>query len=180
MASRYGILLAVPLSPFLAGQTCELGLDLKSKLGFEGLLTCRLVTNRFPRQRDPRSSSSLFDSYGGGDSRPASRSPAPAGGYGYGGYAGPAVNAYPNGNGNGSASFRSATPDKKYVITFLSRIQGVREEGLVMRTCLLSWAGSGLGLDIILIFVLGVTIPMLCFLRLNLRMMLRLRVSQLK
>ncbi|OOQ84100.1 putative SNARE complex subunit (Bet1) [Penicillium brasilianum] len=69
------------------------------------------MASRFPRQRDPRSSSSLFDSYGGGDSRPASRSPAPAGGYGYGGYAGPAANAYPN--GNGSASFRSATPDKK-------------------------------------------------------------------
>ncbi|EPS27439.1 hypothetical protein POX_e06403 [Penicillium oxalicum] len=69
------------------------------------------MASRFPRQRDPRSSSSLFDSYGGGDSRPASRSPASVGGYGYGGYAGPAVSAYPG--TNGSASFRSVTPDKK-------------------------------------------------------------------
>ncbi|KAJ5476984.1 hypothetical protein N7539_007128, partial [Penicillium diatomitis] len=66
----------------------------------------------FPRQRDPRPSSSLFDSYGGGaSSRPASRSPASVGGYGYGGYAGPAATAYPNTNGN--AGFRSVTPDKK-------------------------------------------------------------------
>ncbi|KAJ5169072.1 uncharacterized protein N7482_004666 [Penicillium canariense] len=69
------------------------------------------MASRFPRQRDPRASSSLFDSYGSGESRPASRSPGPAGGYGYGGYAGPSANAYPN--GNAGVNFRSATPDKK-------------------------------------------------------------------
>ncbi|OQD70020.1 hypothetical protein PENDEC_c027G05869 [Penicillium decumbens] len=68
------------------------------------------MASRFPRQRDPRASSSLFDSYGG-DSRPASRSPAPSGGYGYGGYSSPA-NSYGNGSVAG-ASYRSGTPDKK-------------------------------------------------------------------
>ncbi|KAJ5645494.1 hypothetical protein N7507_011505 [Penicillium longicatenatum] len=69
------------------------------------------MASRFPRQRDPRASSSLFDSYGGG-SRPASRSPAPAAGYGYGGYSSPAGNNYGNGSAGGP-SYRSATPDKK-------------------------------------------------------------------
>ncbi|KAJ5090381.1 hypothetical protein N7532_009065 [Penicillium argentinense] len=64
-------------------------------------------TARFPRQRP----SNLFDSYGG-DSRPSSRSPAPAGGYGYGGYSSPAGSSYGNGNAAGP-TFRSATPDKK-------------------------------------------------------------------
>ncbi|KAJ5216788.1 hypothetical protein N7468_009796 [Penicillium chermesinum] len=68
------------------------------------------MASRFPRQRDPRASSSLFDSYGG-ESRPASRSPAPSGGYGYGGYSSPAGNGY--GNGSLGAGFRSGTPDKK-------------------------------------------------------------------
>lgn len=77
------------------------------------LLGANQVNGRFPRQRDPRASSSLFDSYGGG-SRPASRSPAPAGGYGYGGYSSPASSAYGNGSAGGS-SYRSATPDKRYV-----------------------------------------------------------------
>ncbi|KAJ5105175.1 hypothetical protein NUU61_002522 [Penicillium alfredii] len=66
------------------------------------------MASRFPRQRDPRSSSSLFDAYGG-NSRPASKSPAPAGGYGY---PGPAGNGYANGSPN-DAGFRSATPNKK-------------------------------------------------------------------
>ncbi|KAJ5693291.1 hypothetical protein N7462_002714 [Penicillium macrosclerotiorum] len=69
------------------------------------------MASRFPRQRDARAGSSLFDSYGG-DSRPASRSPAPAGGYGYGGYSGPAGNSYGNGSAGG-VNYRSATPDKK-------------------------------------------------------------------
>ncbi|KAJ5584133.1 uncharacterized protein N7459_003933 [Penicillium hispanicum] len=67
--------------------------------------------NRFPRQRDPRASSSLFDSYGG-DSRPASRSPAPAGGYGYGGYNNPVGTGYGNGSATGPG-YRGASPDKK-------------------------------------------------------------------
>ncbi|KAI9924523.1 hypothetical protein ASPWEDRAFT_155819 [Aspergillus wentii DTO 134E9] len=68
------------------------------------------MASRFPRQRDPRASSSLFDSYGGGDSRPASKSPGRMGGYGYGGYsgAGDAMNGGATGGG-----FRTATPNAK-------------------------------------------------------------------
>ncbi|KAJ5836119.1 hypothetical protein N7447_002145 [Penicillium robsamsonii] len=68
--------------------------------------------NRFPRQRDPRASSSLFDQYGG-DSRQASRSPAQQpGGYGYGGYPSPAPNGYASSGADG-AGYQSASPDKK-------------------------------------------------------------------
>ncbi|OQE16415.1 hypothetical protein PENSTE_c024G03514 [Penicillium steckii] len=63
------------------------------------------MASRFPRQRP----SNLFDSYGG-ESRPASRSPAPSGGYGYGGYSG---NTYGNGHTSDPGLFRNATPDKK-------------------------------------------------------------------
>lgn len=69
-----------------------------------------MSVNRFPHQRDPRASSSLFDSYGG-NSRPASRSPAPAGGYGYGGYSG---SSYGDENAAGAGpGYRGGTPDKK-------------------------------------------------------------------
>lgn len=80
---------------------------------------------RFPRsnlhQRDPRASSSLFDSYGGG-SRPASKSPGSVGGYGYGGYTPPAGDGSVNGNSRGG--FRSATPNAKYVLTTVEREAG--------------------------------------------------------
>ncbi|KAJ5427746.1 hypothetical protein N7491_008188, partial [Penicillium cf. griseofulvum] len=67
---------------------------------------------RFPRQRDPRASSSLFDQYGG-DSRQASRSPAQQpGGYGYGGYPSPAPTDYAS-SGAAGAGYQSASPDKK-------------------------------------------------------------------
>ncbi|KAK5719801.1 protein transport protein bet1, partial [Elasticomyces elasticus] len=72
---------------------------------------------RFPRQRDPRAASSLFDSYDG-SSRPASKSPARTGGYGYGGYSN-AGSAGLNGgsedvNGaGGPGGFRGATPNSK-------------------------------------------------------------------
>ncbi|KAF7119190.1 hypothetical protein CNMCM5793_008934 [Aspergillus hiratsukae] len=72
------------------------------------------MSSRFPRsslhQRDPRASSSLFDSYGG-DSRPASRSPASVGGYGYGGYSASNADGYINGGSTGG--FRKATPNAK-------------------------------------------------------------------
>ncbi|EAW07997.1 SNARE domain- containing protein [Aspergillus clavatus NRRL 1] len=61
-------------------------------------------------QRDPRGSASLFDSYGG-DSRPASRSPANVGGYGYGGYSRSGSDGHMNGSPAGG--FRKATPDNK-------------------------------------------------------------------
>ncbi|KAJ5518458.1 hypothetical protein LT330_005423 [Penicillium expansum] len=70
------------------------------------------MASRFPRQRDPRGSSSLFDQYGG-DSRQPSRSPAQQpGGYGYGGYSSPAPNGYAS-NGAAGAGYQSASPDKK-------------------------------------------------------------------
>ncbi|KAJ6128384.1 hypothetical protein N7471_009601 [Penicillium samsonianum] len=70
------------------------------------------MASRFPRQRDPRASSSLFDQYGG-DSRQASRSPAQQpGGYGYGGYSSPAPNG-PASSGAVGAGYQSASPDKK-------------------------------------------------------------------
>ncbi|RAH64270.1 SNARE domain- containing protein [Aspergillus aculeatinus CBS 121060] len=72
------------------------------------------MASRFPRstlhQRDPRASSSLFDSYGG-DSRPASRSPGRIGGYGYGGYTPPAGEGL--GTGGPTGGYRTATPNKK-------------------------------------------------------------------
>ncbi|KAE8350755.1 hypothetical protein BDV28DRAFT_138524 [Aspergillus coremiiformis] len=59
-------------------------------------------------QRDPRASSSLFDSYGG-DSRPASRSPGRVGGYGYREYpSNESVNGASIGGG-----YRTATPNAK-------------------------------------------------------------------
>ncbi|OOF96186.1 hypothetical protein ASPCADRAFT_5524 [Aspergillus carbonarius ITEM 5010] len=72
------------------------------------------MASRFPRsnlhQRDPRASSSLFDSYGG-NSRPASRSPGSIGGYGYGGYTPPAGDGPVNGTAKGG--YRAATPNAK-------------------------------------------------------------------
>ncbi|KAJ5145609.1 uncharacterized protein N7515_000173 [Penicillium bovifimosum] len=69
------------------------------------------MASRFPRQRDPRSSSSLFDQYGG-DSRQASRSPTQPGGYGYGGYSSPGPNSYAS-NGAARPGYQNASPDKK-------------------------------------------------------------------
>ncbi|KAJ5482404.1 hypothetical protein N7475_001216 [Penicillium sp. IBT 31633x] len=70
------------------------------------------MASRFPRQRDHRTSSTLFDQYGG-DSRQASRSPAQQpSGYGYGGYSSPAPNSYAS-NGAARGGFQSASPDKK-------------------------------------------------------------------
>ncbi|PYH42596.1 SNARE domain- containing protein [Aspergillus saccharolyticus JOP 1030-1] len=72
------------------------------------------MASRFTRsnlhQRDPRASSSLFDSYGG-DSRPASRSPGRIGGYGYGGYTSPTGEGLRNNGPTGG--YRTATPNKK-------------------------------------------------------------------
>ncbi|GIK02613.1 protein transport protein bet1 [Aspergillus viridinutans] len=72
------------------------------------------MSSRFPHsslhQRDPRASSSLFDSYGGG-SRPASRSPASVGRYSYGGYSASNADGYMNGGSTGG--FRKATPNAK-------------------------------------------------------------------
>ncbi|KAL2863578.1 SNARE domain- containing protein [Aspergillus lucknowensis] len=69
-------------------------------------------------RREPRASSSLFDSYGG-DSRPASKSPGSVGGYGYGGYPGAGTGAPMNGSGNGNGTaggYRAATPNAKCVL----------------------------------------------------------------
>ncbi|KAL4875561.1 hypothetical protein BJY04DRAFT_201651 [Aspergillus karnatakaensis] len=84
------------------------------------------MASRFPRsdlhRRDPRSS--LFDSYNG-DSRPASKSPGNAGGYGYGGY--PGGDRPMNGN---AAGYKSATPNSKghYSDAVLSHLESQNEE----------------------------------------------------
>ena len=76
--------------------------------------------NRIPHSslhpRDPRASSSLFDSYGGERSRPPSKSPG-----GYGGYQGVGNDGHMNGGvgpgaGAGAGGYRSATPNTKYVM----------------------------------------------------------------
>ncbi|KAJ6127442.1 hypothetical protein N7523_003054 [Penicillium sp. IBT 18751x] len=108
------------------------------------------MASRFPRQRDPRASSSLFDSYGG-NSRPASRSPAPSGGYGYGGYSSPA-GSYPNGGG-ANASFRSATPDKKghYSDAVLSSLESQNDsevEGITAKVKMLKDLSIAIGDEI--------------------------------
>ena len=85
---------------------------------------------RFPHstlhQRDPRATSSLFDSYSAGGNSPSdSRSPGRPGGYGYGGYSGT-----PNGSlGGGSSSFRTATPNSKYVFFCVCAIKVIRDRG---------------------------------------------------
>ncbi|KAF4762933.1 hypothetical protein N7455_010129 [Penicillium solitum] len=92
------------------------------------------MASRFPRQRDPRASSSLFDQYGG-DSRQASRSPAQQpGGYGYGGYSSPAPNGYAS-SGAAGAGYQSASPDKKghysdAVLSSLESQNDVEVEGI--------------------------------------------------
>ncbi|KAL5338787.1 putative SNARE complex subunit [Aspergillus crustosus] len=90
------------------------------------------MASRFPRadlhRRDPRASSSLFDSYNG-DSRPASRSPGNVGGYGYGGYSGGGGGGDKPVNGN-AAGFKSATPNSKghYSDAVLSHLESQNEE----------------------------------------------------
>ncbi|RDW69157.1 SNARE domain- containing protein [Aspergillus mulundensis] len=87
------------------------------------------MASRFSRsdlhRRDPRASSSLFDSYNG-DSRPASRSPGNVSGYGYGGYS----SADRSLNGNGHAGYKSATPNSKghYSDAVLSHLESQNEE----------------------------------------------------
>ncbi|KAL4941014.1 hypothetical protein BDV06DRAFT_195472 [Aspergillus oleicola] len=87
------------------------------------------MASRFPRsdlhRRDPRASSSLFDSYNG-DSRPASRSPGNVGGYGYGGYPG---GSPMNGNG-GTPGYKGATPNSKghYSDAVLSHLESQNDE----------------------------------------------------
>ncbi|KAJ5726537.1 uncharacterized protein N7483_007894 [Penicillium malachiteum] len=110
-----------------------------------------ILISRFPR-RDPRASSSLFDSYGG-NSRPASRSPAP-GGYGYGGYSSPG-NGYGNGSADANAgpSYRSATPDKKghYSDAVLSSLESQNDsevEGITAKVKMLKDLTMAIGDEI--------------------------------
>ncbi|KAJ5888838.1 hypothetical protein N7495_008879 [Penicillium taxi] len=109
--------------------------------------------NRFPHQRDPRSSNSLFDSYGG-DSRPASRSPAPVGGYGYGGYTSPAGNGYGYGNSHpAGTTFRSGNPDKRghYSDAVLSSLESQNDtevEGITAKVKMLKDITMAIGDEI--------------------------------
>ncbi|KAE8145571.1 putative SNARE complex subunit [Aspergillus avenaceus] len=102
------------------------------------------MASRFSRsnihQRDPRASSSLFDSYGG-NSRPASRSPAPVGGYGYGGYNGSASSGPLNGGSTGGG-YRTATPNAKghYSDAVLSHLESQNDaevEGITAKVKML-------------------------------------------
>ncbi|KAI1931121.1 protein transport protein bet1 [Ophidiomyces ophidiicola] len=97
------------------------------------------MASRFPHstlhQRDPRSSSSLFDSYSGGKerNRPGNRSPAYAGG-GYG-LAG-------SSSGDINGSFRSATPNKsgQYSDAVLSSLESQNDaevEGITAKVKML-------------------------------------------
>ncbi|KAL4986657.1 hypothetical protein BDW68DRAFT_162794 [Aspergillus falconensis] len=87
------------------------------------------MASRFSRsdihRRDPRASSSLFDSYDGVP-RPASRSPGNVGGYSYGGHPG----ADRSMNGNGYVGYKSATPNSKghYSDAVLSHLESQNEE----------------------------------------------------
>jgi blocked-early-in-transport protein 1 len=88
-------------------------------------------------QRDPRSSSSLFDSYSGDrSSRPTSRSPATnATSSTYAGaYPGAVSNGYPNGGGGGlypggqgqQHNYRAATPNSRFVLSTLLLVSQYR------------------------------------------------------
>lgn len=111
------------------------------------------MSSRFPRQRDPRASSSLFDSYGG-NSRPASRSPGPAGGYGYGGYAGSAGASYGDENAaSAGAGYRGRTPDKKghYSDAVLSSLESQNDaevEGITAKVKMLKDITMSIGDEI--------------------------------
>ncbi|KAB8069570.1 hypothetical protein BDV29DRAFT_182512 [Aspergillus leporis] len=110
------------------------------------------MASRFPRssihQRDPRASSSLFDSYGG-DSRPASRSPGQVGGYGHGGYSG-------NGSMSGSSvggGYRTATPNAKghYSDAVLSHLESQNDtevEGITAKVKMLKDLTLAIGEEI--------------------------------
>ncbi|KAL1985543.1 hypothetical protein VTN96DRAFT_7763 [Rasamsonia emersonii] len=96
------------------------------------------MASRFPHsslhQRDPRASSSLFDSYSGsstGRSRPASRSPGRVGGYG--GYSGSISDGYMNGGlSTGSTGYRAATPNSKghYSDAVLDSLESQNDENI--------------------------------------------------
>ncbi|BCR83871.1 SNARE domain- containing protein [Aspergillus chevalieri] len=109
------------------------------------------MASRFPRQRDPRAASSLFDSYDG-NSRPASKSPGRMGGYGYGGYSGA---GHDNGSMSGSASggFRSATPNNKgqYSDAVLSSLESQNDaevEGITAKVKMLKNITMAIGDEI--------------------------------
>ncbi|PTU20907.1 hypothetical protein P175DRAFT_0501539 [Aspergillus ochraceoroseus IBT 24754] len=110
------------------------------------------MASRFPRsnlhQRDPRGSSSLFDSYGG-DSRPASRSPGNVGGYGYGGYPG----ADRSMNNSAPGGYRTATPNAKghYSDAVLSHLESQNDaevEGITAKVKMLKDITLAIGEEI--------------------------------
>jgi blocked-early-in-transport protein 1 len=105
------------------------------------------MASRFPRstlhQRDPRTSSSLFDSYGG-DSRPASKSPGrgpgPGPGYSYGAYPGDGYMS--GGSSTPGGGYRAATPNAKghYSDAVLSHLESQNDaevEGITAKVKML-------------------------------------------
>lgn len=116
-----------------------------------------MISSRFPHstlhQRDPRPSSSLFDSYNSGErTRPVSRSPGRIGGYG--GFSG-SVNGGGMNGGLGrpgvGGGYRAATPNSKYVVPFLFLVYLVASEQNTIAINLLSLIGDGGGLYIYII-----------------------------
>ncbi|KAL5360202.1 hypothetical protein BJX96DRAFT_175071 [Aspergillus floccosus] len=116
------------------------------------------MASRFPRstlhQRDPRASSSLFDSYGG-DSRPASKSPGrangPGPGYSYGAYPG---NGYMSGGSSTpGGGYRAATPNAKghysdAVLSHLESQNDVEVEGITAKVKMLKDITLAIGEEI--------------------------------
>ncbi|EEP78368.1 conserved hypothetical protein [Uncinocarpus reesii 1704] len=108
------------------------------------------MASRFPHsalhQRDPRSSSSLFDSYSGSKerNRPASR---------YQGYGGGGYNAAESSNGQINGAFRSATPNKKgqYSDAVLSSLESQNDsevEGITAKVKMLKDITMAIGDEI--------------------------------
>jgi len=104
-------------------------------------------------QRDPRASSSLFDSYNGERSQPPSRSPGS-----YGGYQGAGNGGHMNGGGGpgpgaGAGSFRPATPNSKghYSDAVLSSLESQNDteiEGITAKVKMLKDITVAIGSEI--------------------------------
>lgn len=114
-----------------------------------------IMASRIPHSslhpRDPRASSSLFDSYSGERSRPPSKSPS-----GYGGYQGAGNGGHMNGGvgpGAGAGGYRSATPNTKghYSDAVLSSLESQNDteiEGITAKVKMLKDITVAIGSEI--------------------------------
>ncbi|KAK2733206.1 protein transport protein bet1 [Myotisia sp. PD_48] len=108
------------------------------------------MASRFPHstlhQRDPRSSSSIFDSYTGSSER--NRSPGSIGGYGYSSTSNGHI-----GNGEPRGTYRSATPNSKgqYSDAVLSSLESQNDtevEGMTAKVKMLKDISVAIGHEI--------------------------------